>query len=284
MTEKQITEAKELAFNALASLQVNNKGYILRLENIRNMVDSWDSDMSWNMLEEVYDDSFIYRRNSRNGRPSTLYKQKYGIGADNAIEIEGEPVPVQKNVTYTEISNNQKPKNKETKTMTRKITECQVNDLIAHNLTNLTEEDRPWLTELSADKAEKLIPKTPQVNKVEKEKSEHTPESVTAYIAKLEKEEDVTALLPEAMQANIKKSLEMQANHRNTLIQGILKGSQEWKEDELKEMQTNMLEKLGKTLKVEPEHIDFRGMSGGQPPAVNSDPDAPEPMMPTETY
>lgn len=284
MTQEEINAIKDGQVARILSLQANEKGFMELVDNIRRMVDSWDGEMAWHSLQEVYPTYFIYRRVPRNrpGIQPTLYKQNYTM-SDGSITLQGEPIPVQQNVEYLEMNTNQKS-NKKGETEMKKCTPCQVDALLANSLTNLTEVDRPWLLEQSEETIAKLTPKAPQVNEVEKvveKEKEYTPEGVAAYISGLEDKNTVFGLLPE-----VKSALDLRTQRRAQMVEAIMANNKEWSKEELEAMNCNTLQKLVKTVtgKEADAVITDYSLNGGKQTEITF-PDANvDPMLPTQTY
>lgn len=284
MTQEEINARKEATVAHILEIQANEKGLRETVEMVSRIVDSWDGEMAWHSLQEVYPNYFIYRRVPRNrpGIQPTLYKQNYTM-SDGSITLQGEPIPVQQNIEYLEMNTNQKS-NKKGETEMKKCTPCQVDALLANSLTNLTEVDRPWLLEQSEEIIAKLTPKEPQVNEVEKvveKEKEYTPEGVAAYISGLEDKNTVFGLLPE-----VKSALDLRTQRRAQMVEAIMANNKEWSKEELEAMNCNTLQKLVKTAtgKEADAVITDYSLNGGKQTEITF-PDANvDPMLPTQTY
>jgi len=289
MEQKQIDERKALSVATLMELNTNI-GYRALVSNLSRMVDSWDGDMAYYYLQEVYDDSFVYRKNPKNrpGNMPTLYKQMYTKAQDDTITLNGDAIPVKENTEYIEITTNNKPKEKTKMKRAEKCTECSVTALIANSLNTFVETDREWLAEQTQEAIDKMTPKEVQVNKeaTKAEEKELTAETVTAFMANME-QKDIIALLPVTLQANVTAGLELREKTRTETITLITNNSKEWEAAELQAMECGMLRKIAKT--VAPEKaagiVDY-SLNAGEviPEVIVNTSKAPEPMLPTETY
>jgi len=145
-------------------------GYQAKLDLMYQAIRTLDTKDAYCYLEEMYDDSVIYRKSSPDG--TKMYKQDYKFESGK-IEFLGNAVEVRRKVEY--VLNQlfrTKFKNKEV-TMAEECTPCikkKVDELIANSAGRWTEGDRDFLQTLKEDQLTKLAPIEKIVEKiVEKE-------------------------------------------------------------------------------------------------------------------
>ena len=214
-------------------------------QKIYQFVDSMDNDMSVHFLEEVYDDYFIYRKETRTqNQGAGYYKVPYTLGEDGTLNVDSNGVSqVKKSITYESISNNQekgeedmatRKDGKGADTQNTECPECKavIDELIANESTQFTEENRDFLDEMDLETLKLFRPvqkeeKDPVVNKEEKketppdtnkeEEEKEKPLTARAYIDNAPAE--IREVLNSAMNThqNRKKDLVAQitANARN---------------------------------------------------------------------
>jgi len=237
----------------------NAQGYNELLNLIRSKLDSMDNDERIYFLEEVYDDSVVYRVRTRDDGGGTLYQRKYTVEG-NAVTFDEQPVEVRKEVTYvtmrmrrTKINNNEKQGGEMSEKKDSPCCEAKVDALIANKATQFTTKDREWL--LTQEEAMEVI---------------------ATFKGTLKTVEDYTALMPAEMQEQISEGVKLFNEHRAKLVKSILDNTEKdlWKEDDLTAMETAQLEKVAKSIKT----TDYSGMSGGR--IQDNHEDGPEPLLP----
>jgi CRISPR/Cas system-associated protein Cas5 (RAMP superfamily) len=237
-------------------------------------------------LEEVYDDSVVYRVRTRDDGGGTLYQRKYTVEG-NTVTFDEQPVEVRKEVTYvtmrmrrTKINDNSTNQKKgETEMSEKKDSPCceaKVDALIANKATQFTSKDREWLLTQEEAIIDKLSPV--EVKSVEKQEAleVNAEEVIATFKGTLKTVEDYTALMPAEMQEQISEGVELYNEHRAKLVKSILDNTEKdlWKEDDLTAMETSQLEKVAKSIKT----TDYSGMSGGR--IQDNHEDGPEPLLP----
>ena len=135
-------------------------------------------------VEAIFDTYFIYQKNGG------FKKQEYKIDKKNKISFEGLPKDVQKVVTYNEDKSQNKSNVRKETIMDKKT---KVDALIAHEGTQLKEEDRESLMAMEESILDKL---TPVMSKKE-------PETAPAANTTFEKKESESAT-PSTPAANAK--------------------------------------------------------------------------------
>ncbi len=253
-----------------------NESLLARLDAIRSLVDSWDSDYCINFLRDVYEDSFVYEKRLRRNetqRRIRFYKQDYTLGENGIIELTGEPIEVVQKTEYLpiqankeELNNNKKGEEEMAK---EKCCPQKVSELIVNVASKFTEQDREFLSGMNAEQLELVTPKEVSITVNE----DHVKKHLATY-TELDK---VIELLPESMQVNVKAGIALETKNREELISTIQVNVKDvWEEDELKSMQTNQLEKIAKSTtvkkstRVAEEQIQTNSTSG-MPVLVSGD-------------
>lgn len=264
MYEKtEILKAQEvlqtLGFVPAMGLQVNKEGYQARLDKIREAVYGWDAKDIYHYVEEVYDDSLIYRVifNTQN----KLYSQSYNI-VDGAFTLVGEPKEVKKNVTIeftpvvtanivrTKFNSNKK---QEVKMAKEDCGQCmeKVIALINNKATKFTAADREWLLNQEESVLDKLFPEEVAPVIVEKV-VEKTVEALSA--------EDKEALTYGKKQLKERREMMAKAIQDNTSVET-------WPSEVLNAMNEEMLQRVYASVKktsVEQHDYSLNGSTGVQ--------------------
>lgn len=235
------------------------KGFKELVQNAQVKLDRMDDDTKIHFLQEIYNTYMVYEIRRREQGGSELYKRDYSVGNDGSIEFTCDPVRVQRNVEYVTMeskfsklkkffSNN---KSKEVKTMSKEggCTPCEkINQLIAHELTNFTEDDREFLTALEEAHLDKLFPKEKKKEEptVQQKKDDINPEQAIEVLKKsLTKPEDFMKLMPDEMREQINTGLAVHRAQRANMVKTIVDNSNGiWKEDDLKKMEFETLKKI----------------------------------------
>jgi len=241
----------------------NEQGYRTLVQAIQTKLDTMDSDFSTYYLQEVFEDSFVYEVRKRD-QGSALYKLTYQTNEDETVEFDGDPVEVRRDVKYvsmalkrTKFSSNNKPK-KEVKIMSDdKKTPCcpeRVQELINNKLTKFTDEDKKWLLTQEEDTIEKLFPNEPKVE--EQSAPEINKEQVKQAVKELfSKQEEYIQLMPDEMQDSARSGLKLHSEQREKKIKGIMDNAKDvWKEEDLKAMNAETLDKVYASIKVEGDY------------------------------
>lgn len=241
-TKPEMTEASAVKFlRKLAFFAVNKQGYTVIMDSLRRLLNTMDNDASYHWIEEIYDEYFIYVKETREAG-SKMYKQGYST-VDNAVELVGEPIEVTKKieVTYNELLSangskrtkfNINSKNDQDMDKNCKNCEEKVSAIILNSGNAFTESDRDFLMGLNADQLEKFLPKegqAPQANgstdplqalsaeqkawlelgqKTAKEKREKLTKSIQGNSSKELWPDDVLAGMEETMLQRVYDSLE----------------------------------------------------------------------------
>lgn len=273
---------KELAIQGYATIpiSVQQEGYRQRIESIQQKLDSYDTEEKTHYLQEVYDDYVIYevRKRNSNGVETKLYKRNYTIDSKGIVEFADDLVEVRRQISYVTMDNGNKERSesdmfnfKSTKEMERTKTPCKVDQLIAHKSTQFEESDREWLSKQPDEVLDKLFPKEKEVNTntkpPEKEPEPTMEKALEVLKTSLKKPEDFLKLVPDEYADAFKSGLKLNNERRTTMIKEITENTAEgtWTEDELKEMNTDTLIKIHKSIKKteEPqEGEDYSAVSG----------------------
>jgi hypothetical protein len=255
MTNEDITIQNSLLVD-FRSLQVNQLSYsdIMDLiwQKLRSMKveDSQGNEIKNCYAESIYDKYLIYQENTKVGNESLrkYYQQNYSIVNDQ-IEFTDAPVEVVKELKYKVVQTNKEGGQKmaDEKKPCPKGTICKeskVEALIANKMTAYTLEDKEMLMGLDEAVIDKMTPIEVEPVIVNKEVQVVKEVPVVYKTA----EEFINAA-PVEIQESLRSGLVLNAERKTNLIQSILTNSAKdsWTEDELKGMDTGMLEKLSKT-------------------------------------
>lgn len=227
-----------------------NESLLARLDAIRSLVDSWDSDYAVHWLRDVYEDSFVYEKRLRRNettRRIKFYKQDYTLSENGEVELQGEPIEVIQKTEYLPIQANNKEqsnnKKGEEEMAQEKCCPQKVEELIVNVASKFTEKDRAFLSGLNAEQLELVTPK--EVNITVNE------DHVRKHLATYTEVDKVIELLPESMQVNVKAGIVLEEKNREELISAIQTNAKDvWEKEELESMQTNQLEKIAKSSEV----------------------------------
>lgn len=161
----------------------NEAGFREIMSLIQNKLNGLDNDLKVYYLEDIYDDTFIYRVSNRMNGESEFYRQEYSVQEDNSIEFDGNPARVRKDVSFVNLTkhvrtnfSNNKTKQEQMKT---NATPCSVDALIKNKALGFTEDDRAYLSTLSQERITGLS-KTLKVNDDEEEEEEEEVQEVTS--------------------------------------------------------------------------------------------------------
>ncbi|MFW6121526.1 MAG: DUF2213 domain-containing protein [Petrotogales bacterium] len=275
---------KDLSKKGLSvSPMTNEVSFHQIMDQLYSLVDGKDTDSERFYLEDVYDNYFIYRKRAiqrTNDEISSseyvgLFKQNYQVGADDKVELVGDPVEVKKNVTFVTLKdevNNNKQK-KEVKVMACVKCPEKVEELITHSATHFEEADRDWLNDLSEDKLDKLIPKRVRTNN---DTETMTLDKAKDFIQANMKAEDRLSLLTDDMKSQYEAGVKIYKEQRDETIKSIMDNTEEgtWTKDELEVMKLDVLKKLEKSVKKSDStvHVNSTGGNG-------KDKDSVEPML-----
>lgn len=254
-------------------------GYKEILEAVMYKLSMLDTETSYYMLEEIFKNDLVYSVRNMGTKDIDMYRVGYKY-EKNKVEFTGDPQPVIKETSYINVmqrtkdgSINPSINTKTKKNMSEERVNPKVDSLIACSRTRFEESDRKWLLEQSDQTLDKLAPKDEPPVQVNKEKA--------LEVLNLTKVEDYLDLMPDAMREKIDAGVKLYKEQREAMINSIVKNSDGvWEEDKLKEMDTEMLEKLNKT--VQPK-VDYSGSGAGNEgdPQVNVEEDD-DLLMPAE--
>jgi len=250
-----------------------NEGYKQLVETLQRMLDQKDTSVRTHFLEEAYDNYIVYRVSTRD-EGSKYYRQNYTKN-DGNVELAGEPAEVRKKVDYVAMMqrtnfNDDNQKTKEVIKMTKKTDEtttpcCEdmVNELITNERTNFDKDDKEWLMTLEEDKLKKLVPPK------EPEKPTKPPQVNAEDIKKVLREtlknpEEYLQYMPDDVRDQFDSALKLHSEQRARMVKAILENTEEgtWTEDKLKEMKTELLTNIFKSV-VKEEVADYSLASGG---------------------
>lgn len=243
---------------AVIPMQVNQEGMMELLGKVRQKLDSMDTDYKMYFLEELYDDSVIYRVRNMEADTTTLYKVNYQINGDGKVEFNGDPAEVRRNITYetamrrTKFNNNKNKSGMEVNADVKK----KVDELIANTNSKFTNCDREWLEGQSLEQLKSLEPKReePQETKLDANKAfevlkENKPNK-----------EQILELLSEEDKQAFNQGIKLYQEKRQKMVDTITNNTDAWKKEELEKMDFETLEKVAKTVKPA---ADYSGQNAG---------------------
>lgn len=278
MTDPILIMRQAALDDMLQSITDNKQGFQELIGKISEKLYAKDSPEEYYMLEEVYNDSIVYRKRCQNNAEGTgYYQQTYTINADGSIELDGEPQRVSRTISYVPINTMRRTifnNNKKEPVMDKPCCLEKVVELLNNKALGFTEaEDREWLLSVGPERLEKMTPKIPEV-------AEPVQVNMTEYVKRdaIKTFEDVLALAPESVKMQMQAGLKLHEAHRAELVSAILANAEKdaWTEEELKAFDTPMLEKLNKQFKPQ---VNYAGQAAGADPAVNAT-DAEEKLLP----
>ena len=150
-------------------LSANEDSHDALWSKLSSAVSSLDTDSWDHWIREVYDDYIIYQASgdknpSEVGSAGTrfLYKRSYTVGADEEVVLSDDAQEVKEEKTYVPVGNDvnallnlgNQPKEK----VTMQNNDATVQALIACESTKFTKKDAEWLTALSAEQLETMLP------------------------------------------------------------------------------------------------------------------------------
>ncbi|OQY11134.1 MAG: hypothetical protein B6I31_05545, partial [Desulfobacteraceae bacterium 4572_19] len=228
------------------NLLIQSMGFREIGNQIQHLLDEMDTEGIYHYLEEVYSTYFIYRKEGRDG--TMYFKRSYTTENDVKVTFTTEPVEVVRELNYINI--NQKKNNMAKETQ---CPEC-VEALITNKQTNFTENDREWLLTQSKEVLDKLIPKpVPAVNAQQTITKEA---AINVLKQTIKTPKDFVALLPDTLQDQMTSALSVHQRQREYLVKSILDNTKDvWTEDDLTKMNTNMLERVAKSVNVKKENV-----------------------------
>jgi hypothetical protein len=268
-------------------------GYREVMQTIQSKLDAMDTDLKGYYLEDVFPDYFVYTVRSReNGTPPKLYKRNYSVNDNGEIEFVEESVEVRKQTSYVTfagrgmVRTNINLKTKEVTTMSDTKKPCDgcealVNALIANAKTKWEESDREWLMTLEENQLTKFV--VDEKKPAEKPKESEAPQVNAEEALKIVKDsiktsEDFMKLVPDDLKESIDSGLRLHQEARARMIKSILDNTEEnvWKEEDLKAMKIEVLEKVFKSV-VHEEVADYS--LNGLTSEVKTNVEKEEPLM-----
>jgi len=224
----------------------------------------------------VFDSNFVYEKDNK------LFKQAYGVAANEEIVLNGGPVEVQKEVKYTPVNNDNNIKKNE-ETMDEK--EKMVKALIDNEKSKFAEKDKEDLLKLNEEILKKMVQNQEEAEK-EEAKPEVKPEEKTlvadaadkAHANAIPKEEvkpevkaevkpltaeEYIGKAPKELQEVLDSGLKMHRAEKGAMIKALTEDKRcKFTEKQLEDMSLEEIKKLTELAQVEP---DFSGQGGGTP-------------------
>lgn len=236
---------------------------LVRSLNVRDS--KGDYTKVWNYLDEAYDNYLVYSVEEE-GKDRKTYKVNYQFNVTSGEpEFVGDPVEVERKVTYEVVPQANQIKfnrTKTIKTMAEKCTPCvekRVNTLVANKATKFTEADKEWLQTLSEEQLDQMIP----------EVEEPIVDNATAPALSAEDK----AALDFGKKMLAKKKADMANCIQANTAAGV------WTPEVLAAMPEDMLERVYNSVKpVEHEIVDYS--LNGNPPRIQANANVEAPMTP----
>jgi hypothetical protein len=252
-----------------------DEGYSTLIRSIQAKLDAMDGENRLHFLEELYDDRVIYRVSDMSSGSDTLYQRGYEVGDDGQVSFMDDRQEVRRKVDYQPVG--EEPANQNEHGKNEEVDMAKVDQLIANEQTNFSEDDREWLANLSEAQVDKLFPAAPAANsqadnKVTKE------EAVEALRESIQDKDSFLNLLPSDMREQFSHGLALHQQRRTELIDRVTANSDVYTKEELEAKPIDEIEKLASLVKPQVNHAP---LGGGQAPTDNSNQDAPSPLLPT---
>jgi hypothetical protein len=283
-TTDKLKVLKDLSGLGFAAIEINARGYRERMSAIQAKLDTMDDNTKVHFLQEVYDGYVVYEVLTReSGGPGGLFRQDYTIGANNAVQFTGEPVPVRREVDYVDIVA-QTNEGGKTKAMSDKDKKpcCaeKVELIIQSDKTRFGEEDREFLQGLNEHQIEKLMPVEENVKKTtpDEERKLNVEQATQVLRDQLKTQEQWLDLMPKEIKDFTSYGLRLHEEERTQLIKGVQANTDVFTEADLKSRGTDELRRLATATEKEP--ADYSGRPPGHGPSPHVNAGGPEPMYP----
>jgi len=247
---------KEMNQKGFAVVPINNEeGFQQISQLLQSALDAMDTNSKYFYLEEVFASDFVYRVRDADGG-SNLYRRGYSVN-NGSVELAESPSEVRKEVSYVtmQMRRTKKPNinlnKKEDKSMSdNSKTPCcegKVDALIANASTRWKAEDKEWLLAQEASVIEKLSPMELKPEEIQA----NSEEVLDTFKQTLKTVEDYTALMPDAMKAQVNNGVKLYKEQRASLVKTIIDNTTDaWTEETLNAMEDGTLESISKSIKV----------------------------------
>lgn len=282
----QHMQTEEFALSANRLIE-NEAGFREIMSSVQQKLDGMDINNRYHYLEELYDDTVVYRVNDQNSGETKFFQVGYSVNEDGSIEFGEDPQQVRKETSYVAVNEDSKEKqtvNNNQSNMQRTKKPCaKVDALISNEATHFTEDDRVWLETLEDAQLDKLEPievESPEAGEGSNQNSgqesgsakKEEPTASSAQLAEEELDKKIKGIfnskdpdsfmemLPEGLKGQMKAGLKMYQEKRSQLISGIVANSN-FEEADLKEWDDEQLEKLHSS--VVKESVNYSAMSVG---------------------
>jgi hypothetical protein len=276
--KKTLEVLKGVPFAVVSESQLTNNeaDYKALVQSIQRKLDRMDTDNKVHWLVALYEDRFIYKMATNNGEE--YYQRGYETMQDGEVDFDTNVMRMQ--ITYQPMGQSNKftrnINNNKGGDMSGTQNPCcpdKVKELIANAATKFTEGDKDWLLTQSAETIAKLFPNEQEPEKVTVNK-EQALEVLKEYLSD---KDTVMKMLPDEMRTQLEYGLEAYNQNRTKLISGIVANSNnQFKEDDLKDMEMPMLQKIYKSV----VKVDYSANgSAGAEVNDNKETDGVEPLM-----
>lgn len=250
---------------------VNEVGHNELSSSIANIVYGFDGNSLDHYLEEVYSDYFVYQQSNYRVDPRVrkLFKQSYSIDSANNVVLNGEPIHVKREITYTPILNangvdvattERIIKKNSRKTMCTDCVKKLADSLINNKATAWSEADREYLETQTEEHLEKMTPPTAEVktNTVTPTREE----LLAVFSAKPMTNEEFLGLASPEVRSQIEEGLALRVNQKTELVSQIAANAEQWSEDELNTKELSELQKIHKIVMKDESQTVYSGGGG----------------------
>jgi len=247
---------------------VNQLAFDGVMQKLYELVNAMDNDVRVFYIEDVYQDHFVYRIRNRNGNTTTLYRQFYGIDAQDTIILNGDPVEVRKNITYETLQMQRTKFNNNSKTNTMEEVTKKVDALINAN-GRFTTCDRTWLTTLSLEALSKLEPNATTIEKTVEVPAVLDVNTAIDFLKANKADKDtILSLLSKEEKEAYETGLSVFSKQKEDFTASVLANSNgAFTKEELEAMDFSLLSKMAKSYipstTAKPDASDYSGLGAG---------------------
>lgn len=275
--EQSGSKDKYLANSTAVVIDIANAdNYMDTVNKLYEVVNSMDSEMNYNYLEAVYENSFIYRRvvrNTRGGANSRYFQQSYSLDNSGAIALNGDPTEVRKDVAYAAVTNNSSSLKRtkfNTNSKQKQMSKCtKIASIISNKANQFTEDDREFLNGLEEEQLDKFVAvagetdegktKSPTANSSQTLTKEDLTSAVKEVLATYkDPDKYLNELLPTEVAKSLKSGMAIVANQKKTLIDQIVANST-FKKEKLEKYELEDLQEIYENVVGDTTEVNFIG-------------------------
>ena len=255
-----VFKATSLAAERVENLATGEMSHGDIAGKLRGQLDAMDSESMMYFLEEVYEDYLIYKVRGRDmGTGATIdktFKREYSIDAAGAVTLAEGTQEVMEKTEYVPVTAASAATVPVVAMQTKEVRvsddqKARVDALIACKCTQFEEDDRTWLSALSAEQLDKLKAQEPVIVPAPR-----VPATLAEYIDGA----------PEAFRAVLRDAVTAHEAHKDIAVKAVLANTRnKFTEVELRAMEMNAIENLTVLGNVP---VDYSGQGGS--PKVES--------------